>query len=192
MYTSWHPEGDWVKAETLAESVPAGITHVVITGGEPMIFAEQVGNLCAELRRTGHIVTVETNGTIYDARVAPDLWSVSPKLASATPAEINKEEKNIHLKNLNPSEIGKFLLGIRGREDVQYKFVVTKPGDVDDVLMLAEAHELPLGKVWLMPEGKTREEVLDKATWVAEECKKYGFNLCMRVHALIWGARRGV
>src|SRR6188508_679862 len=84
-YTSWEPEGeDWAVAEIAAEVelqraarfTPAAmgtqasginpearhaIRHVVITGGEPMLFAEMLP-LCERLRTTGFHITMETAG----------------------------------------------------------------------------------------------------------------------------------
>ena len=109
-YSSWSPEGDELSlAEVLArvadldrlpaESVPVSwspairpdekncpaaiVRHVVVTGGEPMLFADVVP-LCAALRDRGRHVTIETAGTIY-APVACDLMSISPKLTNSTP-----------------------------------------------------------------------------------------------------------
>ena len=57
--------------------------HVVVTGGEPMLFAELIP-LCERLRAIGRHITIETAGTLY-LPVACDLMSISPKLASSAP-----------------------------------------------------------------------------------------------------------
>ena len=59
-------------------------SHVVITGGEPMI-APQIEELTEELGgRLKQHITIETAGTV-DAHVRCDLMSISPKLANSTP-----------------------------------------------------------------------------------------------------------
>ena len=58
--------------------------HVVLTGGEPMLFAELLP-LAEELRVRGWHITVETAGTLY-LPVECDLMSISPKLAGSGPA----------------------------------------------------------------------------------------------------------
>ena len=50
-YASWHPEGDFVPLADLVSGVD--VQHVVITGGEPMLF-DAVVELCAMLRGEGH------------------------------------------------------------------------------------------------------------------------------------------
>ena len=56
----------------------------VVTGGEPMLFAELIP-LCERLRAIGRHITIETAGTLY-LPVACDLMSISPKFASSAPA----------------------------------------------------------------------------------------------------------
>ena len=59
------------------------VRHVVITGGEPMLFAELTA-LTAGLRRAGWHITIETSGTVH-LPVECDLMSISPKLSNSTP-----------------------------------------------------------------------------------------------------------
>ena len=61
------------------------IEHVVITGGEPMLFSELIP-LTQRLHELELHVTIETAGTLF-LPVACDLMSISPKLASSTPTE---------------------------------------------------------------------------------------------------------
>ena len=89
-YASWDPQGndlsiDEIAAETLrqARAVRPPIQHVVLTGGEPMLFSELIP-LCDRLRAGGLHITIETAGTLY-LDVACDLMSVSPKLSNSTP-----------------------------------------------------------------------------------------------------------
>ena len=92
-YTSWEPEGDYFSVEEVLAAVEktararsageADLGHVVVTGGEPMLLPELVP-LCAELRRRGMHITIETAGTRYQP-VECDLMAVSPKLSNSTP-----------------------------------------------------------------------------------------------------------
>jgi 7-carboxy-7-deazaguanine synthase len=190
-YTSWKPEGQLRSVDSLFMEAAAGKSeHVVITGGEPMLFPEQVGELCdlfSSDDRREWVTTIETNGTIYDPNVEPDLWSVSPKLPTSYPTEAQARELALHAKNNVWANLKHF-----NRSTAQFKFVATSPADIAEVERAVAAHGLDLKTVWLMPEGRTREEVLDKAGWLAEECKARGWNLSLRAHTLMWGAKRGV
>src|ERR1700749_3162604 len=83
-YTSWNPEGSELAAEEIVRQVRAfPAAHAVLTGGEPMLFADSI-TLPQGFREAGLHITVETAGTIYQP-VACDLMSISPKLANSTP-----------------------------------------------------------------------------------------------------------
>ena len=83
-YASWTPEGEDLSVdEILAQVERHDCRHVVITGGEPMLFAELIP-LTAALRAAGRHITIETAGTLY-LPVQCDLMSISPKLANSTP-----------------------------------------------------------------------------------------------------------
>ena len=69
---------------------------------------------------------------------------------------------------------------------------VCSDSDVAEVERLVSDHGLAWETVWLMPEGKTHEEVMRSAAVLAEHCKRLGCNLTLRMHASIWGAKRGV
>src|SRR3954447_22790222 len=88
-YASWNPQGaDLSLQAILGEVGKHSARHVVLTGGEPMIFAKTV-SLIAALKDLGKHVTVETAGTVWLdglARGAIDLASISPKLANSTPS----------------------------------------------------------------------------------------------------------
>lgn len=186
-YTSWKPEGDWRSAHDVLDDVlrsPA--KHAVLTGGEPTLFPDALEYVVNGCRSAGVHTTVETNGTRFLDRVKPDLWSVSPKLASATPNE--PDEKELHERNLDPSELARFA----GANNVQFKFVAATEADVKEVSAYCTTYMIDQRKVWLMPEGRTPEEVAERARFLVEHCKTRGWNLAMRLHTIMWGAKRGV
>ena len=190
-YTSWRTEGKLTQPEVVLEETLANhCHHVVITGGEPLVWREQVAWLTTKLRQAGRVVTIETAGNIFAPEVEPDLWSVSPKLASSAPPE--GPERTRHIASLHPECTPAFLPQAEGDPDVQYKFVVVTEVDLAEILHFADTYALPCNKIWLMPEGVTRDAILQKAEWVVELCKANGFNLSIRLHALLWGAKRGV
>ncbi len=94
-YASWTPEGDHLSVKDVLAAVEKNSCergpprHVVITGGEPMLFPDLVP-LCAELHGRGMHVTIETAGTRY-LPVHCDLMAVSPKLSNSTPHAGNVE-----------------------------------------------------------------------------------------------------
>ena len=83
-YASWEPEGPVREVSEVVSEIGAyGIEHVVVTGGEPMLF-DPIKELLGSLKNRGHTLTVETAGTVY-REVPVDLMSISPKLANSSP-----------------------------------------------------------------------------------------------------------
>ncbi|MBL8761462.1 MAG: 7-carboxy-7-deazaguanine synthase QueE, partial [Phycisphaerae bacterium] len=71
-YASWKPEQTTRSIESLLnEATASGVSHAVLTGGEPMMF-DGIVALAAGLRSRGFHITIETAGTI-DREVACDL-----------------------------------------------------------------------------------------------------------------------
>jgi 7-carboxy-7-deazaguanine synthase len=184
-YTSWKPEGVETSNEAvLAEVEHFPARHVVITGGEPMLFAPVVA-LTQALRERGMHVTVETAGTVYQP-VACDLMSISPKLGNSTP---EGEWSARHEGTRWQPEV---LRRLMGEFDYQLKFVVAAAGDLDEIRGMLTELDADRGRVLLMPEGKTPEVTRERALWLVELCKQEGFRYSPRLHVDIWGDKRGV
>lgn len=83
-YASWNPEGSVRSVDEITNDVAGrNVAHIVLTGGEPMLF-DPVEELASALRERGHTITIETAGTVF--RELPcDLMSISPKLSNSTP-----------------------------------------------------------------------------------------------------------
>jgi organic radical activating enzyme len=73
-----------------------------------------------------------------------------------------------------------------------WKFVLTDPAELGEVLRLAERFALPRDRVLLQPQGLRADELAARTPWVVELCKEHGFRFSPRLHILIWGAKRGV
>ena len=70
-----------------------------------------------------------------------------------------------------------------------FKFVVCAKADLDEVAEIAE--RFGLAPVWVMPEGRTAEQVLAGLRDLAEEVARRGWNMTGRLHILLWGDVRG-
>jgi len=189
-YTSWAPESEDWNLERVMHWV-AGYPqyrHVVITGGEPMLFAETVP-LSKACREAGRHVTIETAGTVYQP-VACDLMSLSPKLANSTPtAEQGGRWADAHERLRHQPDVVRRLMA---EYSYQLKFVVCEPGDLQEILAWADEVGADRERVLLMPEGVSADELRVRGGWVVELCKTHGFRYCPRLHVELYGHRRGV
>ena len=188
-YASWQPEGhDYAVDEIIAEVEEWDCRHVVITGGEPMLFAELLP-LTRELRRRRRHITIETAGTLY-LPVACDLMSISPKLAASGPnPELHPRWARRHERVRYQPEV---LARLIAEYDFQLKFVIDKPEDVDEVeLLLLELPELKSDRVLLMPQGRNAEELAEQAKWLIDVCTERRWTYCPRRQIEWYGPVRG-
>jgi 7-carboxy-7-deazaguanine synthase len=189
-YTSWSPEGHDMPLDEILKQVRGyGASHVVLTGGEPMIFPECV-ELTRRLKQASLLhLTVETAGTVYQP-VACDLMSISPKLANSTPREREGGRWAAQHDRLRyqPDVLRK----LTSEYTYQLKFVVTEPEDMPEIEAIVKEIGADPRQVVLMPEGIGAEALRHRARWLAELCKQHGFRYSPRLHIDIWGNQRGV
>ena len=188
-YTSWQPEGVNMSVEQIAAEVarfPA--SHVVVTGGEPMIAPEIVA-LTRRLREARLHITIETAGTCFVAADC-DLMSISPKLGNSTPRERDGGRWAAQHDRLRyqPDVLKRLMI----EYDYQLKFVVAEDSDLDEIDQMREDLDAPKEKVLLMPEGVNREVLRERGAWLADICKARGYRYSPRLHVDLWGDKRGV
>jgi 7-carboxy-7-deazaguanine synthase len=187
-YASWRPEGrDYAVDEIVAEVEEWDCGHVVITGGEPMLFSELIP-LCDALRAAGRHITIETAGTL-DLPVACDLMSISPKLASSAPSATRHPRwRRRHQRQRHRAEV---IARLIADYEYQLKFVIDRVEDIDDVVAyLQHFPQTAAERVLLMPQGRTAGEVAARSAWIAEACAKHGWTLCPRKQLEWFGAVR--
>jgi 7-carboxy-7-deazaguanine synthase len=204
-YASWNPEGPDRSVESILEEIVGHhARHVVLTGGEPLMFKEMVPLIVA-LKRLGKHITVETAGTLWLEGLpagAIDLASISPKLRNSTPwAREGGRFAALHDKQrLNIDVLRKFAEDAHGVvTECQWKFVLAAPEDlaeIEEVIGHVNAG-LPVERriqpedVLLMPEGTTAEILSERSRWIADLCKQRGYRLSPRLHVYLWGNTKG-
>ena len=188
-YASWAPEGDdLMLGAVLAEVRRYWPTHVVVTGGEPMI-APAIGVLTQRLKALDLHITIETAGTVYQP-VSCDLMSISPKLANSTPhrREAGKWAAQHDRLRYQPEVLKRLM----GEYEYQLKFVVSSEEDLQEIDTIVEETGADRSRVMLMPEGTTVETIYERAAWIVEVCKRERFRYSPRLHIDLWGDKRGV
>nr|DAV13135.1 MAG TPA: organic radical activating enzyme [Caudoviricetes sp.] len=179
------------------------ITDLVITGGEPLLQKEALGELLREFKNRHKEVkiTVETNGSILPTETLfhyVSLWSVSPKLANSgcfEGTDIPEKERKMHHKNrYNPKALSEFVAQANA---FQFKFVYTNDETekmVDEVMdpLVKEFGSYVHSRVLIMPEGQTLSQINMSTEKALPVCYKRGWRFCDRLHIRVWGDKRGV
>ncbi|MBX3096589.1 MAG: 7-carboxy-7-deazaguanine synthase QueE [Fimbriimonadaceae bacterium] len=187
-YASWQPEGPVRTVEdVLQECLSHGINHVVVTGGEPMIF-DGVVPLVNGLIDAGRTVTIETAGTV-DQPITPSLFSISPKLAHSTPDGPWAEQHES--RRWNPAVVRAMM----DRAGYQLKFVVNLDSGLNDLAeietMLGELGPHRPDLVMLMPEGRDQATLNRRMKALVAPVMERGWRLCPRMQIELFGDTRG-
>jgi organic radical activating enzyme len=158
------------------------LERVVLTGGEPMLWQRQLAKVWYDVK--AYWLEVETNGTVpivadFDRFVKQ--YNVAPKLSNSG----DPESKRI------TRALASYALEAR-RERAIFKFVVTCEEDLNEIYALERQFEIPRSQIYLMAEGKTRDEQVAKMQWVTEIALRRKYNVTPRMHVLTYDAKRGV
>lgn len=187
---------------SVVEANMGSMRHVVITGGEPFLQSAELIPLLDGLHNAGYHVTIETNGTIFDAEVVRrcDLLSISPKLSSSNPTA-----EKLSMIGLVPNVITERHEKIAVNIDVlcklidhsvdyQLKFVVGNDNDEklikDEVL--SHLPEINPSDVIVMPLGATAEEIALSDKSAIPMAIRNGWRYTPRLHVMLWGNKEGV
>lgn len=159
-----------------------GQRRLVITGGEPLLQAPALVRLLDNLATLGdYHVEVETNGSVVPSEALAarvHQYNVSPKLAhSGNPRELAIRPEALRFFAQYPKAF--------------FKFVVAQPEDVEEVAALAQEHELPSDRIFLMPEGRDPATLRARMGWIADQCLLRGYMMTDRLHIHLSGDTRG-
>ena len=188
-YASWEPEGENLPVhEIMAKVVEFAESHVVLTGGEPMLF-DDLAALTAELRRLGRHITIETAGTRF-LPVHCDLMSISPKLSNSDPSPAQGDGwADRHRQRRHVPEV---IRRLAAEYTCQFKFVVDSLDTCREVEQyLADFPEIDRSRVMLMPQGSDAQTLAERSEWLEPYCAAHGLRYCPRKQIEWFGPKRG-
>ena len=161
-------------------------SHVVLTGGEPMLSPEIV-ELTKQLKDFDYRITIETAGIMHHPVIC-DLMSISPKLSNTLPQDGNLSVIRDHDRwRTKPEVVQQLVL----RYHYQLKFVVDVTEDLDELEeYLTRLHGIVPSQVLLMPQAVDVETMNQKAQWIEPYCSTKGYRYCPRMQLVWYGNKR--
>jgi len=167
----------------------SSIRHLVITGGEPLLQAKELKELCFKLKQARNFhITLESNATLYDPALAHyiDLFSLSPKLSSSHPEQTTS--------TLSPACIQRYLHHALSQEkEFQLKFVYSCESDISEIKeLLSHLQGWRPEDILLMPLGENAEIMRINIRKTLEYCIRNGWRFCDRLHLSLFGDKAGV
>ncbi|WP_223006882.1 7-carboxy-7-deazaguanine synthase QueE [Streptomyces roseirectus] len=178
---AWDPRAElhampWQEVAGLLRAFAAEL--IVVSGGEPLNQQRRLVPLLRDLTGHGHLVEIETNGTVVPAPEVAALvrFNVSPKLAHSGEPRARRI-------------VPEALAALAALPGTAFKFVCRGPGDLDEVAEIT-AH-LGGAPVWIMPAARSRAELDRNLAALGDAVVARGWNLTTRLHISVWGDRRG-
>jgi organic radical activating enzyme len=156
------------------------VERCVLTGGEPLVQQRRLPDL---LRRLRVPVDVETNGTIAPSPELVDavsLFVVSPKIMPSAEQHLDLADRTGALDTFR---------ALGGRQ-VALKYVARDAADLVAVQEHVRLHKLGSLPVYVMPEARTAEQLVQRTAELADLVVAAGFRLGTRLHVLAWGDAR--
>lgn len=161
-------------------------TNLVITGGSPLLQQKKILMFLEKFRNKHHFipyVEIENEcGIELDDALIPFVrqWNNSPKLAN------NGQSRD---KRYNPDLI-KYMASLANS---WFKFVIENEGDVGEILSdYVYTGLVKRNHIILMPQGKTRKEILKRGQMVVDMAVKHGLRYGTREHIILWNQKYGV
>jgi len=175
----------WKVRDTIY-ALAGDVRSLVVSGGEPMLQQVKLLELFKTLKtQEDWWVEVETNGTVLPIKEFSDAvnqFNCSPKTSNSGPDNPLKDRLKPHILE------GIAALG----EKATFKFVIQSEADIEEMKAIILICNISPKQVWLMPEGRTKEEQELRQNQVKELAEKFGYNFSPRLHILEFGNKRAV
>lgn len=158
------------------------VKALVISGGEPLLQQINLLPLLEVLHLKGWWIEIETNGTIAplpDVLKFVNQINCSPKLSNSM------DEKKFRVR---PTALNV----LSASEKVYFKFVVSSENDVPEIQEYVQTYRMVPSRVYLMPLGMTRDELLLTREKTKALAETHGYNFSDRLHVIKFGGIRAV
>lgn len=204
-YTSIHPEKAQYSFNDIVAMYDANpeVKEMMLTGGSPSMWPELVNELTRFAATRDIIVTMETEGSHFVGTAYPiDLLSISPKFSNTipklgvlTPEGKPTTDRFIKQHNKLRLNIEAIQKSIEYHKDYHMKIVVNpieQPEiwrEIEEFLFLLK---IPKNKVWIMPPGDNRKELIRIYPMVMKFCTDNCYNFTGREHIIAFDTERYV
>ncbi|MFP3250838.1 MAG: 7-carboxy-7-deazaguanine synthase QueE [Thermoproteus sp.] len=173
---SWHGGTEMSLDSVYSRLIEAGggIKHLVITGGEPLLWIYELLPLVRIIKSLDWYIEVETNGTIPPNGLIEhvDAFNVSPKLSNSRlpiSARINERAVNEFVKS----------------NKAIFKFVVENWRDEEEVLWFIDKFGISRERIYLMSQCVSRDECLRKDEEITKPMAvRLGVKFAPRLHII--------
>ena len=172
-YTWKMPEKDqWIAVDELINDME--VDQIMITGGQPSLYPEQIADFVStydDVIRFHIEDDGSYNWTDHFDKYYNVYFAFSPK----------RDEKGL-------LQFATFNYSL----DCDIKIVVKDASEVLEIAVWAEYFGISRKRIYIMPEGQTRKQILWTASFIAEKALELGFNFTLRNHIMLYDDKRMV
>lgn len=181
---------------------------ICLTGGEPLVQQDELGQVAAILSIGGYKVHIETNGTIKPNSMMANnvnFWSVSPKLEYIASDEFTDEFMSVYLHG---TMMLKFVVGARSDVVKVMKFLTPlekttyKGSHIPYPIVIQPERYAATQSIRKLPDGEVISIDIEKTTylhhmvdvveWCQEELIHCNWRVLPQLHYLLYGSQRGI
>ncbi|WP_233263308.1 7-carboxy-7-deazaguanine synthase QueE [Caedibacter taeniospiralis] len=177
------------------------IREIMLTGGAPTMHPALINEIMQLAHAYQLFVTLETEGSHFVKTDYPiDLVSLSPKFSNSIPQLGITTPKNKVVDQTFIDQHNKYRLNIDAisqmiayHKDYQFKPVCDgSEANIQEIKALISQLNIPNHKVYLMPAGSTRKEMIKAYPLIIELALQNGFNFTGRDHIIAFDDKIGV
>lgn len=177
------------------------IKDIMITGGSPTMHPTIINEISHIAKEHNLFITLETEGSHFVETCYPlDLISLSPKLTNSIPLTGLKTPRGKIVDQKFINQHNKYRLNIKAMKslieyhhDYQIKFVSDgSNNNLNEIKYFQKRLSIPNHKIYLMPAGKARKEIIKQYPILIEAALKEGFHFTGRDHIIAYDDKNGV
>ena len=202
-YTSIHPEKGKFTFQSIIDMYNSHphIKEMMLTGGSPTMHKKLVNELTHFANERDIFITIETEGSHFLPTDYPiNLLSISPKFSNSipvvgavTPTGKIADEKMIKTHNRFRVNKDAIKQSIEYHKDYHIKPVLDKNLTIlNEIEEFIDDLEVPKEKIWAMPAGDTREELVKSYPIVMNFVRDKGWRFTGRSHIVAFDTEREV
>ncbi|MCF6806802.1 7-carboxy-7-deazaguanine synthase QueE [Thiotrichales bacterium 19S9-12] len=202
-YSSIHAEKGCYTFENIIDFIlkHKAIKEIMLTGGSPTMHPKLVSALTVIANELKLLITLETEGSHFVKTPYPiGLLSLSPKFSNTIPSINQKTPHGKLVTEAMVKQHNKYRLNFKAikeminyHDDYQIKPVFDgKEQTLKEILAFCEQLSIPADKVYLMPQGQTREQMLRNYSKTMSIALENGFSFTGRDHIIAYNDKRYV
>lgn len=179
------------------------IKEMMLTGGSPTMHSALINELTHFANERGIFITIETEGSHFVETdypigllsISPKFSNTVPKLGIETPLGAIVDERFIKTHNRKRLNVDAIKQMIEFHNDYHLKIVVNpvEQEDVwDEINEWLTVNEFDHEKVWIMPPGDNRDELIRIYPMIINWCRDNGYKFTGRDHIIAFNKERFV